>query len=185
MGAVAFVLEGYFAAMLGVSGLAKLEHPQHFARTLLLHRMLPSWSVVVVSRTFPWLEVLLATLLLSGIGQRLTSVVTLVLFTGFLAVEIVLVLTKRATNCGCYGVAYARRVDGAALLVSSVLIALALAHLWLVFSSGAAEIVGWWRGAGLLIFGVGMCWLGWRVLVRRRGVTPRSLPAAAEMVPGA
>ncbi len=61
-----FVLLLYFAAVLDVSGLAKIEDPQQFAAIMRRHRLLPAWSIGMVARVFPWAEVLLASMLLTG-----------------------------------------------------------------------------------------------------------------------
>lgn len=42
-------LDCYFAAVLGVSGLAKIDNPALFAVTLRRQRLLPRWSITSVS----------------------------------------------------------------------------------------------------------------------------------------
>ncbi len=50
MAVATLLLELYFAAMLGVCGLAKIENPTYFASTLRRHGILPQWSITGVSR---------------------------------------------------------------------------------------------------------------------------------------
>ena len=100
----------YFAAMLGVSGLAKAEHPKQFAVTLRRHNIFPYWSITSISRIVPWLEILVAILLITNLLTILTSALVFLFFLSFLVIEIILVVEKRATECGCYGVAYPQKL---------------------------------------------------------------------------
>lgn len=159
-------IELYLAAMLGVSGLAKVEQPGHFAATLRRHRILPAWSIPAVSRVLPWLELAVACSLVAGVVLRPAAVLVLVLFASFLVVEVVLVVTKRATDCGCYGVAYPQKVDRASIMVSAVFVTLAAFHLWAV--TGVAPVSADWRLPGIAIFGAAVCWALWRMASRRR-----------------
>lgn len=153
-------LDLYLATMLGISGLAKLDDLDYFASTLHHHRILPKWSIYAASRLVPWVEVIVALLLIIGELSIATSIVVLALFVIFLITETILVITKRATNCGCYGVAYPQKVDGASIVVSLVLVALAGFHLWLVMSVAPVDIA-WRLPIILTCMGAG----GW--LVRR------------------
>ncbi|MGH2459202.1 MAG: MauE/DoxX family redox-associated membrane protein [Chloroflexota bacterium] len=174
MGLVTFILELYFAAMLGVSGLAKAEQPERFADTLRRHRILPRQSIDLVSRLFPWAEVALAGLLVTGEAQHAAAIATVAIFATFSAIEVVLVTTKRATECGCYGVAYSQRVDHASVATSTVLTVVAATHLWLV---GHATPVDWqWRLGGSILLLVAGAWIGWRILSRKRSWRPRGNP---------
>ena len=83
-------LELYFAAMLGVSGLAKVGQPAMFADTLRRHKILPSWSIKAVSTIVPWLEIAVAVLLITGLVPILTGLLVLFLFTSFLIMESIL-----------------------------------------------------------------------------------------------
>lgn len=175
MNLITFILELYFAAMLGVSGLAKAEQPERFADTLTRHRILPRWSVYPVSRLFPWAEVALAGLLVVGLAPLAAAIATLTLFAIFGVIETVLVLTKRATECGCYGVAYPQRVDHASIATSAILTMLAITHLWL---TGHVAPVSWyWRLGGSILFLAAGAWLGWRILTRQRSWRCRGNPA--------
>jgi len=163
---VMLALDFYFAALLGVSGIAKLEHPEQFAATLRRHRLLPPWSVGGISRFFPWAEIAVASALIMGFAPVLTSSMVLIFFVAFLIVDSMLLATKRADECGCYGMAYTQKVDPASVTTSGLLLSIAAVHLWLTFQVTRAD---WeWRallGIPLAMFG---SMLALRVLRRRR-----------------
>lgn len=165
MAVIAFLFELYFAAMLGVSGLAKTEHPEQFARTLTRHRILPRWTIRTIGRVFPTLEVVIAALLVAGLARVPVAAFVVLLFVTFGAVETILVVTKRATDCGCYGLAYSQKVDWASVAVSSLLTLLAALHLWIVTDTPSVPSV--WRLAVLVVFATSAGWLGWRIRERR------------------
>lgn len=163
---ILLALELYFAVMLGVSGLAKMEHPDRFADTLRLHRILPEWSIKGVSLLFPWFETLLAAVLIAGVAARVTASIVLGVFLLFLLIESILVVTKRATECGCYGVAFRQKVDGASIAVSTILVILAIIHLGMIL---AGVTVPWsWRLPILLFLMGASLWLFWRIRIRRK-----------------
>lgn len=166
MGFAAYSLQCYFALMLGISGLAKAEQPRRFAMTLYRHGILPRRSVRVVSRLFPWAEIGLACLLVSGVASLAAVAATLLLFVVFGSIETFLVTTKRATECGCYGVAFPQRVDRVSVATSAVLVLLAASALWL--TAQAAPVSWHWRLGGSVVFCAGAALLGWRILVRCR-----------------
>lgn len=157
---VCFVLELYFAAVLVVSGFAKVQSPASFASTLLRQHLLPQWSIRPISLVFPWVEVAFAGTLVVGLAPILAAFFLCALFVGFLSFEVVLVVTKRVTDCGCFGPALKRTVDGTSLSTSALLVALTALHAWAVFHS---MIIGWtWRLLPTVMFCIvsGWMWLG-------------------------
>lgn len=173
---IGLLIEIYLAAMLGVSGLAKMDAPAHFEATLLRHRLLPGWSVRPVSRAVPWLEVALALALVAGIAPVITGAMTALLLACFLAVETALVITHRATECSCFGVAYRVPVDGASLVVSLILLSLAGLHLWIVLAAPPPSLPSR-LAAGLISAGAG-AWLVGKMLARHRAASARRLADA-------
>lgn len=161
------LIELYFAALLGVSGLAKLDAPEHFEATLRLHRLWPAQAIRPLSRIFPWVEVLIAIALIFGFAPALTAMLTTLLFGIFLGVETILVVSRRATECACYGVAYRQKVDGASLVVSVILVTLAALHSWGLEVFGSVEPL--WRWPGIVLMTVAGLWLAAKMLARRRG----------------
>jgi hypothetical protein len=159
-------IELYLAAMLGVSGLAKIEHPGHFAATLRRHRILPNWTIEGVSRIVPWLEVVIAVLLVVGLAPVPTALFTVLLFTSFLTIEVMLVVTNRATECGCYGLAYSQKVDYASIVASIFLVSVAILHLWGIIQF--EPVAMFLRFLAILLFGSASSWLVWRMWLKSR-----------------
>lgn len=157
-------LDCYFAAVLGIAGLAKLDDPAPFAATLRQQHLLPSWSVGTISRLFPWLEITLAGALLSGIAAIRVATFTILIFAGFLVVQILLA-TKHGSDCGCYGAASPHRIEGASIGTAALLSGLAGTHLWLVAWAPAVDRP-WRLIAGSCFAGI-VGWLGWRIQRRR------------------
>lgn len=160
-----FALDCYFAAVLGIAGLAKLDDPAPFAALLRRQRLLPVWSVDTISRLIPLLEIAVAGALLSGIAAVVIATLTLLVFAGFLVIQMLLLATKRGGDCGCYGTASPHRVEGASVGTGALLACLAGVHLWLV---DRATAVGWpcRLVAGVCFAGM-MGWLGWHIRQRR------------------
>lgn len=125
---VHFVLDLYFAATLGVSGIAKVESPRSFAATLRQQGILPRQAIGSVSRVLPWAEIVLACALVAGLAPVPVASVVLALFVGFFAVETFLLITGRTADCGCYGNTRRQLVDGASLMTSAALVVLATTH---------------------------------------------------------
>ena len=163
-------LDFYFAALLGVSGLAKAEHPSQFGSTLRRHRVLPALTIPILSYIVPWAEILLAIMLALGTVPILTAGAVLVLFSGFLIVQAALLMKRSTGDCGCYGAAFTQRVEGTSVATSFILLCLALVHLWTTTDD---PIVAW-QGrviAGLLL-AVSVAWVVWRGrLQKMRGET--------------
>ena len=166
--AIVLPLDLYFSAMLGVAGIAKLRQPSAFAATLRRHRILPPWSISPVSRGLPWVQVAIALLLVSGSFPIVTSIAALALLVSFLMTECILLATKRATDCGCYGVAYRMKVDGASVAASSILVLLALVRLLLTSTTAAVEPSLWRFSAAALVLTLGT-WFLWRSRAKRSG----------------
>jgi hypothetical protein len=156
----------YLAAMLGVSGLTNIDDPGYFEYTLRRQRILPACGIPLTARIVPWLEVAVAVALIGGLAPVLTAVVALLLFTTFFVIETILVATRRATECGCFGVAYPQKVDGASLVVSTILVALSALHLWSAASAPSLGIE--WRLAALVVGGGTGVWIVSRMIKRHR-----------------
>ncbi len=161
-----FALSLYFAVMLGVAGLAKVEQPAQFAVILRQQRLLPAWGVGVVSRLFPWCEIVLATALVAGIAPRFIAALLLALFAALTIVQIYLLAAQRAVPCGCYGAWSARNVAGASATATALLACLAGLHLGLVFH-GAAIPALWRVLAGATFVGF-EGWIGLRTWQRHQ-----------------
>jgi len=158
-------LDCYFAAVLGVSGLAKIDNPALFAVTLRRQRLLPRWSITSVSYIFPWVELILAGALIIGVLPALTAALVLVLFSTFFVIETIILISRRETNCSCYGGAYTYKVDKASARTSVVFMALAALNVWA--SSTTAPIAWLWRLSATILFSIAGVWLLQHVMRRR------------------
>ncbi len=175
-----FGLDLYFAAMLGVSGLAKLADRAPFVAAL--SRQHAAWRLgrAGTRRLLPYLEVVVATCLVTGFAPIAAAATVVALFTGFFLVKTMLALRRSQGACGCYGSAYLERVDGASVIASFILMAVAAAHLWLATS---VEPVGTiWRAPAAGLYAGAVCWLGWKVVTRHRAArqADRSTPVSAD-----
>lgn len=156
----------YFSSLLSVSGLAKLDQVSHFAATLRQQRFLPHWSIKGVSKVFPWAEIAVAILIITGISPRISGAILATLFGIFLFINMFIVLTKRTSKCGCYGIAFNKNVDGASVITSALLFLLASIYL-------LASNRGFPPNAPLRIIAeiFLLCLIGWlsfRILKRKR-----------------
>lgn len=129
------LLSAYFACLLMVAGCAKLDDPHLFESTLRVLRILPRRMIWPASRIVPWLEMVFAVVLISGISPLIAASVNLVLFTSFLVTKLVLFIREPTSDCGCYGSTYRRNIDPANITVSILFVVLAAALLWLGIST--------------------------------------------------
>lgn len=165
-----FVIELYFAAMLGVAGLAKFDDPAHFARALRRHSWVPAWGIATATYVVPPVEVTAAALLLTGKAPIPTATLVLLLFTGFLAAQIALAVSRRVGDCGCFGAAYRHDINAGSIAAAVVLVGLAGFHLW--GTTQAAPLTGPVRLASLGAFGSVGCWLAAAITRRRLARCP-------------
>ncbi len=160
---IRYALSLYFAAMLGVAGLAKLDRPTVFLLILRQQRLLPGWGVRTVGRGLPWGEIILAGALVAGVSPVPIAILTLLLFASFVAHQILHFLTKRGTPCGCYGAAV-EGVEQGSIATGTVFACLAGAHLWLVIQT--SSVTECWRLTCSMLFTGMMGWLGRRIWQR-------------------
>lgn len=160
-----YVLALYFAAMLGVAGLAKIERPDLFALLLHQQHILPTWCVRAVSLVLPWCEIALAAALVAGTAPLLVALLTGLLFVIFFMAQTILLLMRHGTSCGCYGAMAIERAAPMSVASAMLLACLAAAYSWLV---GHAPAIDWhWRIAAGALFASFEGWIGWRVRQRR------------------
>lgn len=99
------LLDIYLAAVLGTTGISKIDNPIHFVATLRTQYKLSPQIAQLLGKLFPWTELLLAMLLLLATGE-MKLVVTLAvffLFLLFLTFHIIAQVRGLTQNCGCYG----------------------------------------------------------------------------------
>lgn len=177
MAIIHLILDCYFAAILGVSGLAKAERPALFAQDLKSSGLLPRPIIPFVGYALPWVEIILAGVLALGIAAQFSASIVLVLFTSFLIIQIFLFKRGQTESCGCYGTALRHRVDGATLVTSAMIIGLAVLHL----ISSREAVSGYWAlrlSAASALCGIGG-WLMWRTIRRHRVLARYTVPPNA------
>ena len=85
------------------AGYAKLKEPFLFEIAVDSYQILPSWGVVVVARTMPWLEMALGLVLLSGWKLRYFSAFAAGLIGFFLVLMAISYSRGVEATCGCFG----------------------------------------------------------------------------------
>jgi hypothetical protein len=174
LSALSLALDLYFAAMLGVSGLSKLANPLAFKVSLSRYRLFPSWLTNALSRSLPWIELTLALALPVGIAGGVIGALNAILFSSFLGIETLLVLSGRRAKCGCYGATLGRTVDGSTVVTSFLLAGLALLDFWRRQSGSVDQ--GPIRACLSLMLGAALCLIAYRITFHVRalsGIAPR------------
>jgi peroxiredoxin len=144
MSLVAYALAVYFALSLGVAGMAKVQDPLDFLKTLKKQRLLPEWSIAPVGRGLPWLEIIIACLLVLGWFQVVVAIVLVGLFAIFLSVKTVLFVTKSDADCGCAGGGRQDKpVDATNVVAATISLLAAVTYTWL--SAHVAPLDQSWR----------------------------------------
>lgn len=142
----------YFAAMFGVSGLAKLEQPQEVGKALWRLSRLPLWGLTAIVYLVSGGEIVLATLLVLCIAPVFTASVALIAFVIFLAFKIIAAVVRRGADCGCYGAALRQPVEVSSVATSAILAVAGLIYIWATMH--VATVPWSWRCL------VGLCFLG-------------------------
>lgn len=128
------------AAVLVLSGLAKLRDPASTASMIALLRLPSVLRHRLVPRGLPLLELVTAALLLTpwpwtfGVG----AVLSLLLFTAFLVVIARALTFDPRPTCGCFGRVGDHRVNSRTLVRNILLLALALVTAWLALEAAPA-----------------------------------------------
>lgn len=92
-----------------VAALPKLADPPGFAEALHAYRLLPEALLAPVALVMPWLELLLALALLTGLSRRSAALIAstlLLVFMGALALNLA---RGNPVDCGCFGTHTATR----------------------------------------------------------------------------
>lgn len=117
------------------SGIGKLTDLADFTAGVRNYRILPNHLVPVFSWLLPWLEILLALMLLLGVLVPIAAVGVSVLVACFTIAVVINLARGREINCQCHGVAGSRTISGGTVARNMPLIGLSL---WL----GIAAPVG-------------------------------------------
>jgi uncharacterized membrane protein YphA (DoxX/SURF4 family) len=87
------------------SGVGKLLEPrEEFIALVQSYAVIPDGLAVVYATMLPWVELIVAVLLIVGLYTRWAAVIgNLMLFSFIMAVSIVLIRDGNLDNCGCFG----------------------------------------------------------------------------------
>jgi uncharacterized membrane protein YphA (DoxX/SURF4 family) len=101
---VLVVLRLCLGGIFGYAAWSKLREPwMLFAMSVDAYHVLPEWGAVLVARTLPWFELLLAVLLVTGIGKRISTVASSGLLAVFFALMVRSYARGEGIDCGCFG----------------------------------------------------------------------------------
>jgi len=114
------------AAVFLMAGVAKLPQLYTFAVDVQKYRLLPSALARGYALTLPWLELVVAVSLFSGILAPTGAALALLLLLSFLVAVATAMVRRFDLNCQCFGLLYRERVGLSTLLRDGTLVLLAL-----------------------------------------------------------
>lgn len=121
MNELAFGFRCALALVFVLSGLVKLVRQEDFTTAVLGYDLLPQRAARVVSRLLPPGELLIGCLFFLGLGLRLVSSVAVLLLVAFSIAITINLLRGREIDCGCAGIAVARRIGWSTVARNAVL----------------------------------------------------------------
>jgi uncharacterized membrane protein YphA (DoxX/SURF4 family) len=128
------------AAIFGYAAWLKLREPwMLFAMSVDAYHVIPEWGSVAVARTLPWIELLLAVLLLAGLWQRVAMPAASVLLAVFFALMVRSYARGEGIDCGCFGPGEA--ISPITLLRDGGLLAASLLLTWAAYRRKRPEAI--------------------------------------------
>jgi thiol-disulfide isomerase/thioredoxin/uncharacterized membrane protein YphA (DoxX/SURF4 family) len=100
--AMRLILGGIFL----VSSLSKLTDISSFQRLVASYHILPVGLAQVYGLLIPWIELIMAVLLITGIFRRIAAAGTIVLTASFATASIFSLVSGATATCGCFGEAF-------------------------------------------------------------------------------
>ena len=85
------------------AGIEKIINPQEFAVVIYNYQLLPDFFINLLAVFLPWLEVIIATSLLSGIYARGAALISALLFLTFATALTINLVRGLDISCGCFG----------------------------------------------------------------------------------
>ncbi len=164
-----FILDVYFAAALGVAGLAKLDRSRFFLSTLHYRYRFSDRNAKIIGKTFPYFEILLpiALLITTDTVKSIVTIAVFALFIIFFVLHIVEHITRLASDdCGCYGKALQR--SGIQTNILTLFIQLFLAICLVFLTLFFAPLSYSYYLVGSILFISLYSWLGWNLWKRHR-----------------
>jgi hypothetical protein len=163
------VLDIYFVFALGVAGIAKLDTPSSFASILRYQYKIPVWSIGMVVKIFPWIEIVVALSLLLTIPVYKTLITFLLLFLFLFFLAIRLISHWRGLSvkdCGCYGQSIQQ--SGLDISLGPLIIQVFLALLLLATTLWGVTLPWAYSFVSFVLVITFYCWLLRNVWQRRR-----------------
>ncbi len=115
----------FLAAVFLYAAYTKLRQPYLlFAMSIDAYQLLPEWAVLTLSRTIPWLELLLGILLATGYGLRYAAAGATMLLGLFFGVMLQAYVKGMGIDCGCFGLG--EKISPFTLTRDGLLVALSL-----------------------------------------------------------
>ena len=133
--------------LLLAAALSKIGQAAEFARQIHHLRIAPLGLENLVAITLPWVELVAALAILSGVEARAGAVLAAALMAGFVVVVVAAIARHLDVECGCFGTADATRVGATKLVENLVALGVALVACREVASRGGADAVGPGDGA--------------------------------------
>jgi hypothetical protein len=167
MSIIHFLLIIYFAAVLGIAGIAKIDSPTLFISELQYQYKLPSWSVRPVGKLFPWIELVVTIFFIgiAGLNKFFAGFLILAIFIFFSVLNKIKYNQKQnASDCGCYGRTLQKR--GLSTNTTTLHIQVVLAILLVVITLLTNPLPEEYYFSCMILFIVGYSWLLWKTLQR-------------------
>lgn len=120
-----------------VSAMGKLSSPRRFVENVSQYRILPDILARFYGWTLPFVELLAASLLLSGFGVRIGAWLVVAMTVSFVFAISIATLQKQNLTCTCFGLLYRERVGWPTLARDLVLLSLAVSLLTVTGSSSS------------------------------------------------
>lgn len=106
MEAIVLASRVFLGSVLLMAGLTKLANTGLFASDLQQYRLIPAQAAVVIARVLPWLEIVLAGTLLSGVGPRISGAGAFLLLAAFIGAALTALWRKLPIECSCFGLLF-------------------------------------------------------------------------------
>lgn len=169
-----FVLDLYFAAVLGVAGIAKVNNLSSFIHTLRDQYKMPDLHSEIIGRLFPWIEIFLAVSFLMPILIYRFMIVcsVLLIFILFLISKFLLIKGNSfKSECGCYGEITQKQNAFQNLITLIVQIAFIILLVYVTLFTSPPPWQYYFAGFVLLIGFYS--WLLWKVWARQRALVAK------------
>ena len=100
----------FIAVVLGISGIGKIIDPTPMIEILGQTLHFPGWLILPLVSVLPVIEIALALALVFRYREKLSQLLCLGLFAGFLAFSIYVTLIGLNSDCGCFGAIFQSRI---------------------------------------------------------------------------